>query len=178
MQTSGMSTTGTNDMAGSGQMSEASVGYGTERAHIEDTVARFLLALDGRDIDGALACLAPRVRWDYESVTGNPATDMDANALAARWKSSIVHTDASQHFLSMPHVRLTGDRATCTAHAQVAVRLVNRFGGPQQTTHGTYTFELARAGSAWKIDSVKMVLLWNDGNPRIMELAVERGSQR
>lgn len=174
MQASGISKAG----AGDGETSEAVVDYGTERARVEDTVARFVLALDGRDIDGALACLAPRVRWDYESVTGNPAADMDANALAARWKASIVHTDASQHFLSMPHVRLAGDRATCVVHAQVAVRLVNRLGSPQQTTHGTYTFELARAGSSWKIDAVKMILLWNDGNPRIMELAVERGSQR
>lgn len=177
MQTSGIGKAGAGGAALGGTMPEA-VDYGTERAHVEDTVARFVLALDGRDIDGALACLAPRVRWDYESVTGNPATEMDANALAARWQSSIVHTDASQHFLSMPRVQMAGDRATCVAHAQVAVRLVNRLGSPQQTTHGTYTFELARAGSGWKIDAVKMVLLWNEGNPRIMELAVERGSQR
>lgn len=171
MQASGVGTVEGND-------EPVTADFATDRAHVEDTVARFVLALDGRDIDDAVACLAPRVRWDYASVTGQPATEFDADALAARWKVTIVHTEASQHFLSMPHVRLTGDRAICVAHAQVAVRLANRMGSPHLTTNGTYTFGLARAGAAWKIDSVKMVLLWSDGNPRIMELAAERGSQR
>lgn len=165
---------GTTTMTESGRTLE----YAISRAHIEDTVARFVLALDLRDIDSAVACLAPRVRWDYESVTGQPAAEFDATALAARWKASIVHTDASQHFLSMPCIRVTGDRATCVVHAQVTVRLANRNGSPQLTTNGTYTFGLARAGAEWNIDAVAMVQLWSDGNPRIMELAVARGASR
>lgn len=152
--------------------------YASSRAYIEDTVARFVLALDSRDIDGAIACLAPRVRWDYASVTGQPAAEIDGAALAARWRSTIVHTDASQHFLSLPCIRVTGERATCVVHAQVTVRLANRIGSPQLTTHGTYTFELVRSGAEWKIDAIAMAQLWSDGNPRIMELAVERGARR
>ncbi len=152
--------------------------YASSRAGIEDTVARFVLALDARDIDGAIACLAPRVRWDYTSVTGQPAAEFDADALAARWRATLAHTDASQHFLSMPGIRITGSRATCVVHAQVAVRLANRIGSGHLTTNGTYTFELAQSGAEWKIDAVTMAQLWSDGNPRIMELAAERGARR
>ncbi|AQV98201.1 nuclear transport factor 2 family protein [Cupriavidus necator] len=152
--------------------------YAISRAHIENTVARFVLALDSRDIDSAVACLAPRVRWDYASVTGQPAAEIDASALAARWQSTIVHTDASQHFLSMPCIGLSGDRATCVVHAQVTVRLANRIGSQHLTTHGTYTFGLVRAGADWSIDAVAMAQLWSDGNPRIMELAAAGGVQR
>lgn len=152
--------------------------YAADRARVEDTVGRFVLALDGRDIDDAVACLAPRVRWDYSSVTGQPATEFDAGALAQRWKSSIVHTDASQHFLSVPHIQVSGERAVCKVHAQVTVRLANRTGSHHQTTFGTYTFELDRGADGWRIASVKMLLLWNEGNPRIMELAVEKGARQ
>ncbi|MEU5401614.1 nuclear transport factor 2 family protein [Streptomyces sp. NPDC005963] len=149
-----------------------------DRAAIEDTVAAFVLALDARDIKRAAGFLAERVTWNYESVTGRPAAVLSPADLEARWNATIVHTDASQHFLSLPHISTDGAHATCTVHARVEMRLANPGGSPYTATNGTYTFGLVRAGSGWLLDSVTMVLLWNDGNPRIMELAAEKGQQR
>ncbi|GII90742.1 nuclear transport factor 2 family protein [Sinosporangium siamense] len=156
---------------------ESLAGYALDRAKIEDTVAAFVLALDARDIQGAVGRLAERVTWNYESVTGRPSAEVSPGELAARWHATIVHTDASQHFLSLPHIRVDGDRARCVVHARVEVRLSNPGGSPSTSTNGTYTFGLVRAGHGWRIDSVTMVLLWNDGNSRIMELAAEKGAR-
>ncbi|MFE3021793.1 nuclear transport factor 2 family protein [Streptomyces sp. NPDC059256] len=152
--------------------------YARDRAAIEDTVAAFVLALDARDIKRAVGCLAERVTWNYESVTGRPAAVLGPEELEARWNATIVHTDASQHFLSLPHVNTEGEHATCIVHARVEMRLANPGGSSYTATNGTYTFGLVRAESGWLLDSVTMVLLWNDGNPRIMELAAEKGQQR
>ncbi|MEV3872488.1 nuclear transport factor 2 family protein [Streptomyces sp. NPDC049906] len=152
--------------------------YARDRALVEDTVAAFVLALDGRDIEGAVRCLAEEVTWDYASVNGRPAAVLGPGELEARWNATLVHTDASQHFLSLPRIGVDGDRATCTVHARVEMRLANPAGSPGTSTNGTYAFGLVRAGSGWLIASVTMVLLWNDGNPRIMELAAEKGRRR
>lgn len=157
--------------------SPPSIDYAQGRAGVEDTVAAFVLALDARDIKRAVECLAPQVTWDYESVTGRPAARLTPADLEARWNATIVHTDASQHFLSLPHIRVDGERATCQVHARVEMRLATSGGSPYTATNGTYTFGLVRAGSGWLLDSVTMVLLWNDGNPRIMELAAEKGGR-
>ncbi|MFE2040594.1 nuclear transport factor 2 family protein [Streptomyces sp. NPDC059477] len=161
-----------------------------DRARVEDTVAAFALALDARNVDAAVGLLADRVVWNYESVTGRPAAELNREDLAARWRATLLHTDASQHFLSLAHIRVDGERASCEVHARVEVRLANAGGSHSGVTHGTYTFGLARsgagsepgsgsgAGSGWRIDSVTMGLLWNDGNPRIMELAAEKGARR
>ncbi|MFE4663635.1 nuclear transport factor 2 family protein [Streptomyces sp. NPDC056716] len=166
-----------------------------DRARVADTVAAFALALDARNVDAAVGLLADRVSWDYESVTGRPAAELNREDLAARWRATLLHTDASQHFLSLPHIRIDGERAVCEVHARVEVRLANTGGSHSGVTHGTYTFGLTRSeaasgpsastssgsgsgsGSGWRIDSVTMGLLWNDGNPRIMELAAEKGAQ-
>jgi ketosteroid isomerase-like protein len=158
--------------------SEPPTDYAQDRARIEDTVAAFVLALDTRDIKGAVSCLAEEVTWDYESVNGRPAAVLSPGDLEARWNATIVHTDASQHFLSLPRIDVDVDRATCAVHARVEMRLANPAGSPYTSTNGTYTFGLVRAGASWLIASVTMVLLWNDGNPRIMELAAEKGARR
>ncbi|MGW6459080.1 nuclear transport factor 2 family protein [Streptomyces sp. NPDC055078] len=161
-------------MTGSGSRSD----YARDRAEVEDTVAAFVLALDTRDIKRAVQCLAEQVTWNYESVTGRPASVLSPADLEARWNATLVHTDASQHFLSLPQIRTDGGHATCVVHARVEMRLANPGGSHCTATNGTYTFGLVRAPSGWLIDSVTMVLLWNDGNPRIMELAAEKGRRR
>lgn len=150
--------------------------YATDRARIEDVVARFAVALDARDVDGAVACFAERVGWDYESLTGRPAIEVTPAELAQRWRATIVHTDASQHFLSMPQVTVDGDRATCTVHAQVSVWLANPGGGARSTTYGRYAFALVRGADGWRIAAVTLTVQHNDGNARIMELAAQRGA--
>ncbi|SDG98424.1 SnoaL-like domain-containing protein [Sinosporangium album] len=156
---------------------ESQTDYALERAKIENTIAGFVLALDTRDIKGAVDRLAERVTWNYESVNGRPAAELGPDDLAARWNATLVHTDASQHFLSLPHITVNGDHASCVVHARVEIRLSNPGGSPSTSTNGTYTFGLVRAGSGWRIDAVTMTLLWNDGNARIMELAAEKGAR-
>lgn len=150
--------------------------YAVDRARIEDVVARFAIALDARDVEQAVACFAERVRWDYESLTGRPASEVTPAELAARWRATIVHTDASQHFFSLAHVTVRGDEASCTVHSRVDVRVANAGGAQHSTTHGRYAFGLVRAEGGWRISAVELTVLWNDGNPRIMELAAERGA--
>ncbi|MGW4202859.1 nuclear transport factor 2 family protein [Streptomyces sp. NPDC004726] len=155
--------------------SAARTDYARDRAEVEDTVAAFVLALDTRDIKRAVGYLAEQVTWNYESVTGRPAAVLSPDDLEARWNATIVHTDASQHFLSLPHISVDGEHATCVVHARVEMRLANLGGSPYTATNGTYTFGLVRAETGWLLESVTMTLLWNDGNPRIMELAAEKG---
>ena len=83
--------------------------------------------------------------------------------------------DATQHFMGSHRFAIDGDTAVITAHMRAEHWLTSGQGGDKYTMFGTYTDECVRTPDGWRLTSVTLRLLREEGNRDVMRLALERG---
>ena len=82
--------------------------------------------------------------------------------------------DATQHSMSNPRISVDGDTATCIVYMQAEHFLRVDEGDNFYTLGGYYTDHLIRTADGWKLTKVKLTVLWERGNKRVMTMATER----
>jgi len=141
---------------------------------VTELVSRMLLLVDARDWHELTSLFTRTVRVDYTSLWGGEPQAQTAAELAAGWRQTIGHLDATQHLAGNHIVTIDGDHATCAANVQATHVLANHSGGPTWTVGGRYDLTLDRTTAGWRISGTTLTVRWTAGNQHILQL---RGNQ-
>ena len=127
------------------------------RAAVQDVMLRYAIALDTCDMPAYCALFT-----EDAVISGfTPSPVCGPQDLGACVKKAMAQFSATQHLMSPPLVRVTGD----TAHAQTPVQAIHFFKDRDKgnfTLWGTYETDLVRIGGVWKIRNHALVTLANN----------------
>jgi hypothetical protein len=144
---------------------------------IQTAVTRMLHAIDALDWQTFRAAFEPELRLDFTSLfPGRPET-ITLDTLLSRWVPFAHGFDATQHLIGPVVLMQThGRRATAEAHVHASHYLTEAEGGALWIAAGHYEWTLLRHESSWTIGGIIFKLLFQHGNRRLPELAMERGA--
>jgi 3-phenylpropionate/cinnamic acid dioxygenase small subunit len=136
-------------------MSTADVG---DRLAISDVLIRYATALDGRDWELLASCFTDDATLDYDT-----SGTYGREAFVEHCKAGLARMKATQHCVTNHVISTDGDRAHSTSYV-IAQHV--RDNGVTFTLGGTYTDDLVRAGTEWRIASRRFVTSWKAGQLR------------
>ena len=142
---------------------------------VQTAVTRMLHAIDALDSQAFRAVFEPELRLDFTSLfPGRPET-ITIDALLSRWVPFA--TDSMQRISSAQSSSLgrtvVARRRKATAHAS---HYLPRPGWAAVDRGRALRVDAGAAREHWKIAGIIFRLLFQDGNPRLPELAPERGA--
>ena len=132
-----------------------------DRRAIEDALIGYAHALDARNYLRLRECLAADVRVKYGGAPWLAGVEQVAQ-FCARALGSL---DATQHRLGSIDVKLERGRAASVSYL-CAEHLKD---GRRFTVGGRYVDRWTRTPAGWRIAQRELVILWTDGDPRVLE---------
>lgn len=112
---------------------------------------------------------APRVYVDYQSLNGQAPASMDAASLMEQWSGVLPGFALTYHDISEVSVDLRGDSA-----AAGALVCADHFvAGLFWRVKGRYEFVFRRRGSGWKIETLRFLLLEEEGTREVFGPAIQ-----
>ena len=159
-------------------LAEVGTAVEDDRVSIAQTVYKYASAIDTRDWDLHRSIFADEVEMDFESWNEVPCHRIRADELKENVRIFFAGLDATQHSMSNPIVKVDGDRARCVVYMQAEHFLNDRQPSRRYVIGGYYTDDLVRVGADWKLTSVKLTVLWTEGDLSFMADAAERGLSR
>jgi 3-phenylpropionate/cinnamic acid dioxygenase small subunit len=132
--------------------------YVSDRLAISDLLIRYATALDGRDWELLASCFTDDATLDYDT-SGTYGRD----AFVEHLRVALARMKATQHFVTNHVISTDGDRAQSTSYV-IAQHV--RGSDATFTLGGTFSDDLVRAGSEWRIASRRFVTSWKAGQPR------------
>ena len=136
-------------------MSTADIG---DRLAISDVLIRYATALDGRDWELLASCFTDDATLDYDT-SGTYGRD----AFVEHCRAGLARMKATQHCVTNHVISTDGDRAHSTSYVIAQHVRENDF---TFTLGGTYSDDLVRAGTEWRIASRRFVTSWKAGQLR------------
>ena len=136
-------------------MSTADIG---DRLAISDVLIRYATALDGRDWELLASCFTDDATLDYDT-SGTYGRD----AFVEHCRAGLARMKATQHCVTNHVISTDGDRAHSTSYV-IAQHV--RDNDVTFTLGGTYTDDLVRASTEWRIASRRFVTSWKAGQLR------------
>lgn len=149
-----------------------------DRITIAETVFKYATGIDTRDWELYRSIFADEVEMDFESWNQVPRHRIAADELKNQIQVFFAGLDATQHVMTNPITSIDGDRARCVMYMQAYHFLHEVQASRRYDIGGYYTNELIRDGDDWKITSVKLSVLWTQGDIAFMQDAAERGHRR
>ncbi len=136
-----------------------------DRMEIIDLLNRYAIALDSRDWSRLSTCFTADAVALYGPVLGRQ--DGFA-AIEKLCRTALEPLDSSQHLIGSHEIEVDGDsaRTRCYLHAQHTK--AGSAGGDNFTIGGTYVDELVRTAAGWRIRRRELIILWQEGNPRVL----------
>ena len=86
--------------------------------------------------------------------------------------------EATQHFIGTHRFSIDGDHAMITAHFRAEHWATTTHGSDRYTMFGTYSDECVRTAAGWRLTSVKLRLLRQEGNREVMRQAERAARER
>jgi len=86
--------------------------------------------------------------------------------------------EATQHLIGSHRFEIGDDHATITAHFRAEHWATTAQGGDRYTMFGTYVDECERTADGWRIASVTLHLLRQEGNREVMRRAEAQARRR
>ena len=136
-------------------MSAVDVG---DRLAISDVLIRYATALDGRDWELLASCFTDDATLDYDT-SGTYGRD----AFVEHCRAGLARMKATQHCVTNHVISTDGDRAHSTSYV-IAQHVRAKY--VTFTLGGTYSDDLVRAGTEWRIASRRFVTSWKAGQLR------------
>jgi hypothetical protein len=159
-------------------MSDVTLKTLLDRMEITDTVIRYGTSIDLRDWARFRTCFADEIEVDFTSWGGGrdlslfPAPKrMKAEQWVAGVSKSLSGFTATQHLLANHTIDLQGDRAECLSYVQAMHYLPNDRGDNELVLGGYYNDRMVRTAQGWRIEGLKLTVLWTKGNRFVFELA-------
>jgi len=145
-----------------------------------DAQARYAFGIDTRDWALLRSAMADELELDFTSWRGGRSLDLFPSVKRIKaddWiegvRRSMSGFSATHHLLGLP-LRTPGgdaDHVRVRTHVQATHFLPNEFGDSTFVAGGYYDNRFVRDGGAWRIDQLKLVVLWSTGNRFVFELA-------
>jgi|688.fasta_scaffold415454_1 hypothetical protein len=143
-----------------------------DRQKIIDAINNVAICADLGLWDKMLAeVFAEEVRVDYTSLFGGEVQKLKSADLVAGWKSVLPGFSSTQHLLGNHQITIKGDAARALAYVRAHHYLPNKTGADTWVVGGYYNYELKRAGENWLITSMKLNVLYTEGNQHLLTLA-------
>jgi hypothetical protein len=143
---------------------------------IAETLTRLLFAIDRLDWEGVRATLATRLRINYTSLFGGEPEELAAAELISRWRSLLPGFDATQHITGPVVVTHTSpERVTAETHVR-GYHYINASPGGTWMVAGHYVMTLRREHDVWRIHSITLELIQQEGKLDLPQLAAARAS--
>lgn len=144
-------------------MNTASQGI-TDHAVIINAVNGIAIFADLRDWSRCRQSFSDRVEFDYTSLTGGTPTVMAADQQMQQWSNFFKSTfKSTQHIIGSHVVTINGDAAACVSNFQAHHTYLDSQKGIWILS-GVYNHNLNRVGNAWKVNKMKMSIVWETGN--------------
>jgi SnoaL-like domain len=119
-----------------------------DRLAIQDLIARYPLAVDGRDWDALDELFTPDARIDFTAF-GGPAGDLASTKSFLR--DALGGFRRTQHMMGLPAITLDGDRATSRTSCNNPMVIDNADGSTAVWLIGLwYDDEFARTPDGWR----------------------------
>lgn len=146
------------------QPDESAIAALDDRARIVETGCRFLLALDMRRWDEALACCASDIAVVWE-VPGRARLDSRGGDAVAALQASL--GAASHHQATNFQTEFDGADARLRWYVTGRYRTPTMRGSDACAVFGEQTMTLRRAGGDWRIADIRHTIQWIEGNPAV-----------
>lgn len=147
-----------------------------DESDLRDLIHRYAFGLDTRDWELWRSVFADTVTMDMSDYQPDreprPAA---AERVVAGARVLFAGFDGSQHFIGSHRYAIDGDRARITAHMRAEHWMTTGKGSDRYTMFGTYHDEAVRTADGWKLESVRLMLLREEGNRYLMAEAARRG---
>ena len=150
-----------------------------DEADLRDLIHRYALGLDTRDWELWRSAFTDEViidTSDYEPEP--PPRRLPVEAYVSFTSRLFAGFEATQHLIGSHRFAIDGDHATITAHFRAEHWASVGQGGDRYTMFGTYVDECERTPGGWRISSVKLNLLRQEGNREVMRRAESAARRR
>jgi len=135
-----------------------------EKDAVITTLNYLFRAVDERDWTRAEACLAPHLVLDLTSLSGGEPESTTGTAVVDGWRDGLDHLQASHHQAGNYEVEVHGEEAYASCYGIAYHYLPNDSGLNTRTFVGTYEFGLRKLGGSWRVDLLRYILKFQDGN--------------
>jgi hypothetical protein len=136
-----------------------------ERELVKEVVTRLFVYTDDRNWSGVRECLADRVHYDIESMTGDQPKTLPAAIIITGWEAGLEALDAIHHQIGNLLVSVGEGSASVFCYGIASHYLPNATGQNTRTFVGSYDLHLVKMNDEWKIDRFRFILKYIDGNP-------------
>jgi 3-phenylpropionate/cinnamic acid dioxygenase small subunit len=136
-----------------------------DRMEIIDLLHRYAISLDSRDWQRLATCFTVDAVALYGPVLGRQ--DGFA-AIEKLCRTALEPLDSSQHLIGSHALEIDGDRARARCYLHAQHTKAGTAGGDNFTIGGTYVDELVRTDAGWRIRQRELIILWQEGNPRVL----------
>ncbi len=142
-----------------------------DRAAIFDATTSIAAGADRHDWQRVRNAFAQTVKVDYTSLIGGSPATLPSADLVKSWEGFLPGFEQTQHLVTNHTISsFTGRLASVQADFQAT----HRIGAEFWVLGGRYDYVLAKDGSAWKVNDMKMTWTWETGNRGLMGKAAER----
>jgi SnoaL-like domain len=142
-----------------------------DRIAIADVISRIGFSIDQQEWAGAESALADEIISDYSQLFGGEAQRQTREELIGSWRAALPGFHANQHMINTIEVLLT---APDQARSRSYVRATHRYENDLWVVGGIYAHQLMRSPTGWRVTSVHFTLAYEEGDRRLIGLAVER----
>jgi len=139
---------------------------------IIQTIVNLFNGADKHDWEMVKNSFCETVLLDYSSLSGQPASTLSSTDITNSWKDFLPKFAFTLHMLTNFEVSMEGNKATAFCKGQAVHHLPNAEGGDLWVVYGTYDFALDNHGGNWHVSSMKLNLLYQDGNKQLPALAM------
>jgi hypothetical protein len=141
-----------------------------DRESIQATIANISHFIDRKRWTDLRGLYTDTVQTDYTSLFGGEVQEQTGDALIEAWRK-LLSPIVTQHVLGPITVDLAPATATAHCHVRGYHHAKGTPGGDEWIVAGHYVFGLERAGSEWKIRTMKLEVLYQSGNAELLALA-------
>jgi hypothetical protein len=147
-----------------------------DESDLRDLIHRYAFGLDNEDWVLWRSVFTDTVTMDMTDYQPDrPPRPADADRVVANARVLFAGLDGSQHFIGSHRYTIDGDRAMITAHMRAEHWMTTSKGSDRYTMFGTYFDEAVRTADGWRLETVRLALLREEGNRYLMAEAVRRG---
>lgn len=155
-------------------MADDRTGALTDQFEVHQVLIRYAHALDARNWDLLGSCFTKDATTDYGEIAGmNDGRD----AIVATCRDFLSGLDASHHLIGSVAIDCNGDEATAVCYLQAQHVFKGAQGGDNLLHGGIYRDRLVRTSEGWKVSHRRLELVWQDGNPAVVECAAARWAE-
>jgi hypothetical protein len=135
----------------------------SQKVEIQETISSFMNSFDLKDWTRMKEVLADMILVDYSDLRGDEIQQISANQYIAM-RVELHEKLHLHHLITNFEVDVGGRSATVLASCLI----FRRSGSEEFNTHALYEFGLLLDDNEnWKINRIKQVVLWNEGDLKI-----------